>query len=29
SLGRYTTQADVERAIEIFIKALSAPAAFW
>ncbi|SHN15576.1 cysteine desulfurase [Pseudomonas asturiensis] len=29
SLGRYTTQADVERAIEVFSKALSAPAAFW
>lgn len=29
SLGRYTTQADVERTIEVFSKALSAPAAFW
>ncbi|CAM3424474.1 IscS subfamily cysteine desulfurase [Pseudomonas floridensis] len=29
SLGRYTTQADVERAIDVFSKALSAPAAFW
>ncbi|MCI3910735.1 cysteine desulfurase [Pseudomonas viridiflava] len=29
SLGRYTTQTDVERAIEVFSKALTAPAAFW
>ncbi|MEE5064382.1 aminotransferase class V-fold PLP-dependent enzyme [Pseudomonas alliivorans] len=29
SLGRYTTQADVERTIEVFSKALTAPAAFW
>ncbi|MBC3956698.1 cysteine desulfurase family protein [Pseudomonas triticifolii] len=29
SLGRYTTQADIERTIEVFSKALSAPAAFW
>ncbi|RMO94938.1 hypothetical protein ALQ30_200686 [Pseudomonas syringae pv. persicae] len=29
SLGRYTTQADVERAVEVFSKALSAPATFW
>ncbi|MEE4624647.1 aminotransferase class V-fold PLP-dependent enzyme [Pseudomonas alliivorans] len=29
SLGRYTTQVDVERTIEVFSKALTAPAAFW
>ncbi|TKJ64990.1 IscS subfamily cysteine desulfurase [Pseudomonas viridiflava] len=29
SLGRYTTQNDIERAIEVFSKALTAPAAFW
>ncbi|MEE4858686.1 aminotransferase class V-fold PLP-dependent enzyme [Pseudomonas alliivorans] len=29
SLGRYTTQADVERTIEVFSKALTAPATFW
>ncbi|MEE5059297.1 aminotransferase class V-fold PLP-dependent enzyme [Pseudomonas alliivorans] len=29
SLGRYTTQVDVERTIEVFSKALTSPAAFW